>query len=153
MPTIKIAGKDKKLTNIHSLGALYAGLVEVLTTHQRDIEARARVPWLPMPAELDDAIAKIDAMDARGVFFRYPTENNSTKSNNKPMTIDQALNWKTEQAGYLKAFVVVNENDEVVEAFRYDPKLLQSELDTLTTACDWLNCIHVGLRMELAAGW
>ncbi|WP_241332477.1 hypothetical protein [Burkholderia cenocepacia] len=153
LPLIRVNGKDRQLTNIHHLGSLYCGLTELLNTHRAKLEARARTAWLPMPTELDDAITKIDEMDARGVFFRYPTENNSTKSNNKPLAIDDVMKWQTEQQGFLKAFFVVDENDQVLEAFRYDSELLKSELGTLTTACYWLNCIHVGLRVELAGGW
>lgn len=152
-PLIRVAGKDKQLTSIHHLGSLYQGLTELLNTHKADLESRAKTAWLPMPPELDEAIAKIDEMDGRGVFFRYPTDNNSTKSNNKPLAIDEVMKWQTEQQGFLKALFVVDQNDQVLEAFRYDSELLKSELATLTTACYWLNCIHVGLRMELAGGW
>jgi hypothetical protein len=132
---------------------LYSAFIDLLTLHRAELEARARTAWLPPPPELNDAIAMIDAMDNRGVFFRYPTENNSTKSNNKPMTIEEVESWQTEERGLLKALFVVDQNDQVVEAFRYAPNLLEQELATLTTACYWLNCFHVGLRQELAAGW
>lgn len=153
VPTVQVDGKSKPLTSIHNLGVLYRSFIELLTSKCVDLEARAQTKWLPPPSELDEAIARIDEMDSRGVFFRYPTENNSTKSNNKPLSIEEVQNWQTEQQGFLKAFFVVNDNDEVVEAFRYTPNLLETELATLKTACEWLYCYHAGLRHELAGGW
>lgn len=89
-------------------------------------------------------------MDNRGVFFRYPTESNASKSNNKPIALEQITTWDKDTQGYLKAFVVVDQNDEIVEAFQFDPNLLTHELAILKVACEWLNCSYVGLRVELA---
>lgn len=152
-PLIRVGDKQKSLTSTHSLGLLYRALIDLLTEHRAELESRAKTAWLPTPPELDEAIAKIDDMDTRGVFFRYPTENNSTKSSNRPLPIEDIARWSAEKRGALKAFVVVDQHDNVIEAFRYTPDLLKKELETLTTACDWLNGFHVGLRQELAGGW
>lgn len=152
-PTIQVDGKSKPLTNVHGLGALYRALIAVLTEHRIELAERACTVWLPMPPELDEAIAAIDDMDNRGVFFRYPTESNASKSNNKPITREQIAAWDKDTQGYLKAFVVLDQNDEIVEAFQYEPNILTQELETLKAACEWLNCFHVGLRVELAGGW
>jgi hypothetical protein len=152
-PTILVGGKAKPLKNVHGLGPLYTALIAVLTEHRIELEARARTAWLPMPPELDDAIAVIEDMDDRGVFFRYPTQSNATKSKNKPITPEEIAAWDKNTQGHLKALVVVDQNYEIVEAFHHDPNLLSQELVTLKVACEWLNCFHVGLRMELASGW
>ena len=141
------------MTNVHGLGPLYSALLDVLTQHRSELDARARTSWLPMPVELDQAIGTIDGMDARGVFFRYPTESNSTKSANKAVTLEELAAWDKDQRGNLKAFVVLDQNDELVEAFHHEANLLTQELSVLKVACYWLECIHVGLRMELAGGW
>ena len=152
-PTIQDEGRSKKLTNVHGLGPLYRALVAVLTENSVELSKRARTAWLPMPPDLDEAISTIDEMDKRGVFFRYPTETNISKSSNKSVTPEQMATWDKDTQGYLKAFVVVDQNDDIVEAFRYDPNLLTQELGALKTACEWLNCYHVGLRVELQGGW
>jgi hypothetical protein len=152
-PAIPIDGKDRPLTSVHGLRPLYAALTESLIRHQVELDARARTKWLPMPTELDEAIATIDRMDARGVFFRYPTESNASKSASVPITIEEMAAWDTEKRGYLKAFVVLDQNDAVVEAYHFNAGLLQDELAALKMACEWLNCFHVGLRVELAGGW
>lgn len=152
-PTIQVEGKDKPLTNVHGLGPLYRALISLLTEHRIALQERARTSWLPTPTELDEAIAAIDEMDDRGVFFRYPTPNNDTKSSNKPISPEEMAAWNKDAQGYLKAFVVVDQNDEIVEAFQFDSDILAKELATLKVACEWLNCFHVGLRMELAGGW
>jgi len=153
LPTVQVDGKAKPLTSIHNLGVLYRTFIDLLSSKRTELEARAKTAWLPPPPELDKAIADIDVMDQRGVFFRYPTENNSTKSNNKPMPLEDVRTWQADQQGFLKAFFIVDDNDEVVEAYRYDHNLLQAEIATLKTACEWLTCFHVGLRHELAGGW
>lgn len=152
-PVILVDGKPRPLTNVHGLGPLYNALVMMLTTHRVALEARARTAWLPMPSELNAAIVTIDAMDDRGVFFRYPTDANAAKSANKPISPDEIVAWDQEKQGYLKAFVVLDPNDEIVEAYRYEPDILTRELEALKVACEWLNCFHVGLRVELASGW
>lgn len=151
-PTIDVEGKTKPLTNVHGLGPLYSALISVLTEHRIALEERANTVWLPTPSELDQAIAAIDEMDDRGVFFRYPTQSNTTKSSNKPITPEQIAAWDKDTHGYLKAFVVVDQNDKIIEAYQYDRNLLTRELATLKVACEWLNCFHVGLRTELAGG-
>lgn len=152
-PTVLVDAKPRSMTNVHGLGPLYAALLDVLMQHRSELEARARTTWLPMPVELDQAIGGVDDMDARGVFFRYPIEPNSTKSANKPITTEELAAWDKDQHGYLKAFLVLDQNDELVEAFHHEPNLLTQELSVLKVACYWLECIHVGLRMELAGGW
>jgi hypothetical protein len=152
-PAILIGGKAKPLTNVHGLGPLYGALISTLTEHRISLEARTRAAWLPMPAELNESIAAIDDLDSRGVFFRYPTESNATKSTNKPITPEEIAVWDKDARGYLKAFAVLNQNDEIIEAFHNDSNLLTQELAVLKLACEWLNCFHVGLRMELADGW
>lgn len=152
-PSILVNGKTRLLTTVHDLAPLYSGLIELLTRHHAELKLRAKTSWLPMPVELDDAIASINKMDAGGVFFRYPTDSNSAKSANKPISQEEVRNWDKDQQGYLKAFLVLDQNEEMVEGFRYDPDILAKELGVLKVACTWLNCIHVGLRMELAGGW
>jgi hypothetical protein len=151
-PAVSVGGKSKSMTHVHGVGALYAALVAVLNEHQAELEKRARTAWLPMPEELNKAIRDIEAMDERGVFFRYPTERNEAKSVNKPMTAEELTGWDSDQRGALKALVMLNNDDEIVGAYRYDPNLLTEELAALQSACDWLNSIHVGLRIELAGG-
>ncbi|KSV67276.1 hypothetical protein N182_34150 [Sinorhizobium sp. GL2] len=152
LPMVSVGGKSRPMTSVHGIGALYAALVGILHEHEVELKKRARTAWLPMPDELDKAIGQIGAMDERGVFFRYPTERNETKSVNKPMTPGELAGWDRDQHGTLKALLVLNDDNEIAEAYRYDPNLLTEELATLQTACYWLNCIHVGLRMELAGG-
>jgi hypothetical protein len=151
-PAVSVGGKSRLMTGVHGVGALYAALVDVLSEHRAELEKRARTAWLPMPDELDKAISAIEAMDERGVFFRYPTDSNEAKSVNKPMTAEELTGWDSDQRGALRALVMLNQDDEIVEAYRYDPNLLTEELAVLQSACDWLNSIHVGLRIELAGG-
>ncbi len=75
-----------------------------------------------------------------GVFFRYPTENNASKSSNKPITREQIAAWDKDGRGDLKAFVVLDQNDEIVKAFQHEPNILTQELEAPKAACEWLNC-------------
>ncbi len=153
LPRVSVDGKRKPLTTVHGLAVLYAEFVGMLTQHRVALEAQAKTQWLPMPPELDAAIATIDGWDARGAFFRYPTESNAAKSANKTISSQELAEWDSSKRGAVSALVVVNTDDEIVEAFRYDAQTLSEELKTLQTACQWLECFHVGLRVELAGGW
>ncbi|MHC9012607.1 hypothetical protein ACYX79_13400 [Stenotrophomonas rhizophila] len=152
-PKVQVHGEATRIKAVHGLGDLYKQLTHNLSRDSDKLIGRLTNQWLPMPAELDAAIDAIDEMDASGVFFRYPTDVNSSKSVNKPMTAEEVQNWDQATQGFLKATLVYDDNDEVVAAYRYDSKLLVPELKILQQACDWLECIHVGLRHELAAGW
>lgn len=152
-PSVLVGTKSRPMTNVHGVGPLYDALVGVLTQHRTELQRRAPTPWLPMPDELEKAIRAIDGMDVSGVFFRYPTDSNAIKSANKAITPDELASWNKDERGYLKAFVVVDRNNSLVEAFHHAPEPLAFELAELQRACYWLECIHVGLRMELAGGW
>jgi hypothetical protein len=91
-------------------------LVDILSENQTGLEKRARTAWLPMPDELDKAISVIEATDERGVFFRYPTDRNEAKSVNKPMTAEELTGWDSDQRSALRALVMSNQDDEIVEA-------------------------------------
>ena len=153
-PAVPIDGKPRSLTSVHDLLALYSELVALLTRHESALAAVARTKWLPLPDELNEAIGTIHGMDARGVFFRYPTpQDNSRKSSSKLISPEQLASWNTDEHGLLKALVVLDQNDQVVGAFQQQQDLLEGELEALKVACHWLSSIHVGLRVELADGW
>lgn len=150
-PLILIGEKHKPMTTVHGLGALYQNLVAHLTKHRGLLEKKCKTSWLPMPIELDEAVAKLDAMDERGTFFRYPIGDNSSKSILRPVPLSEINDWNTERDGFLKAFLM--QNQESVEAFHYVSDLLAQELMILRSVCKQLDCMHTGLRMELAGGW
>jgi hypothetical protein len=152
-PSILDGGKNKPLTAVHGVGPLYRQLIEQLTSHRDQLESRCKTSWLPMPAELDDAISRIDAIDGRGTFFRYPVGDNSLKSANKPISQEEISSWDRGTRGALRAFLLLDQNGELADSFHYVHNLLAEELEVLKTACKWLECLHVGLRMELAQGW
>lgn len=156
VPTIVVRGKAKPLTKVHELEGLYAALQERLETNRAEMEAVCSTPWYPTPPELDAAIAAIQEVDPGSFYFRYPSLSSvedEEKSEFKRMAPDELEGWDSEKRGLLKAFFVVDRNDEVVEAFRYEPGSKLQEIEHLKAACEWLNCYHVGLRMELADGW
>ncbi|MBB3398852.1 MULTISPECIES: hypothetical protein [unclassified Rhizobium] len=103
------------MTGVHGVGAPYATLVDVLSKNQAELEKQARTAWLPMPDELDRAISAIEAMDERGVFFRYPTDRNVAKSVKKPITAEELTGWDRDQRSALRALVTLNQEDEIVE--------------------------------------
>ncbi|WP_266180346.1 hypothetical protein [Dyella humicola] len=152
-PAIPVDGKTRPLTNVHGLGPLYGALIATLNEHRIALEERTRTAWLPMPRELDDAIAAIDEMDDRGEFFWNLAECGNTKSNRNPIRPEEILAWDPVAQDYRKAFVVFDQNEEIVKAFDYHSGLLKRELAILKAACELLNCFHVALRMELAGEW
>lgn len=153
LPMVIVDGKSRPLTNAHSLQALYTELVALLDRNKAKLATITTTDWASMPPELDAAISQIEGMDARGVFFRYPTVDNAKKSKNQPITPEQIGKWDKQTQGPLKAMLVLDANNDLVEAFHFQPDLLAQELHTLKEACEALENIHIGLRMELAGGW
>ncbi len=155
-PEITVNGKKKPLTSVHSLKILYEELSAILNGHSERLNKLCRTSWLPLPPELTDAINAIDALDDSSFFFRYPNtkdkQQNDFKSKNKKIETEEILNWDQESKGYIKAFLLVDENGNINEAFNYEKEIFQNELKNLKIACDWLICFHVGLRVELAGG-
>ena len=152
-PSILDGERRRPLTAVHGVGVLYRQLMEQMTLHRDQLEVRCKTSWLPFPAELADAISKIEAIDERGTFFRYPVGNDSLKSSNKPISQEEIIGWDRDGRGALKAFLLLDQNGGLVDAFHHVPNLLAEELSALKAACKWLECLHVGLRMELAGGW
>ncbi|MHA7848251.1 HEPN domain-containing protein [Serratia sp. D1N4] len=155
-PKIKIKDKIKPLTTVHNLKALYYELSMMLNHNSDKLEKTCRTNWLPLPPELTEAISTIDALDEGSFFFRYPdtkgTNKDELKSKYRKVHPEELMSWDTEKRGYLKALVLVDDNDNITESFNYQNEIFTDELNTLKVACDWLECFHVGLRQELAGG-
>ncbi|MFJ5498714.1 hypothetical protein ACIPUN_02075 [Pectobacterium sp. CHL-2024] len=154
---IKDGKKPQSITRIHDLKILYDELEKVLIDNSENLAKSCKTEWLPMPEELNNAINKINKLDEGSFFFRYPStikkDENKIKSKNKNISTEGLINWNTERKGYIKAFLILNENDEVIDSFNYEKEILRQEIEYLKLACKWLSSFHVGLRMELANGY
>lgn len=155
-PKVPVNGKWKAIYTVHGLQDLYSYFRSLFASHASYLSQHTRTNWT-FPPELDKWIAEIEATDSTSTFFRYPITKHRKEDRNK--SINKEGNFEDMLAGIgnaskpLKAFLVVNENDEVVKAFQYDSDLAKSMTETLRNAADQLYGCHAAMRGELTGGW
>lgn len=155
-PRVLVRGKWKAMYTVHGLQDLYSYFRDLVASRAAYLSEHTRTDWR-FPPELDKWIAEIEATDSTSTFFRYPVtkhrNEDSNKSINKESNFESILAGIGEGAKPLKAFLLLNHNDEVVKAFHYDPELAKSMTTTLRSAVDQLYGCHAAMRFELTGGW
>lgn len=155
-PKVPVRGKWKAMYTVHGLQDLYSYFRSLFANHASYLAQHTRTNWSFSP-ELDRWIAEIEATDSTSTFFRYPVtkhrKEDTNKSINKEGDFEDMLAGIGNAAKPLKAFLVVNQGDEVVKAFQYDADLVKSMTETLRNAADQLYGCHAAMRGELTGGW
>jgi F0F1-type ATP synthase delta subunit len=86
----------------------------------------------------------------------FPTTKNprqdSAKSAFKKAKEKKLMNRLKSGESKITAYLIVNDNHEVLESYQLDDNSLKDSLDCLKAACDTLSGAHMGMRMELANG-
>jgi hypothetical protein len=156
-PRVQIGVKWKRMFEVHGLQDLYRYLCVLVSDRAVYLSEHTRLEDWTFPPELNDWIAQIDAIDWSSTFWRYPVTKHSNQDQNK--SINKVGDWASmvtgiaERSKPLKAFLVVNENEEVVQAFQHDDELAQSMSDSLQKTVDFFYSCHAAMRMELTGGW
>lgn len=154
-PMVLVRTKWKPMYKVHGLQDLYNYFRVLLSSQASYLSAHTRTDWR-VPPKLDAWILDIDATDSTSTFFRYPVtkhrNQDSNKSIHKEGSFDSMLAGIGNGAKPLKAFLVVNESDEIVKAFHYDDELAKSMTTTLRNAADVLYGLHAAMRWELTGG-
>jgi hypothetical protein len=155
-PKIPVDGKWKEIHQVHGISDLYDFFKSLVQTHGAALRQIARTDWSAVPSELDAWIVTIDAADSGSTFFRYPTTKNKTgdleKSSFKEMTPEDIIAQVRASGRPAKAFLLVDDGDNVVEAYGLDHEPLTELREALTKAVELLSGAHFGMRAELANG-
>ena len=156
-PKVPVGGKWRLMYTIHALSPLYERLTTLFTAHASYLDAHTRTRW-DLPSEFPEWIAKIDATDSSSTFFRYPvTKQHADRDGEKSPVKEDSVGNIFARMGPdhppQKAFVVLNQNEEIVQAFHRDDSQTTAALEVLREASDCLYGLHAALRGELTGGW
>ena len=155
-PHVPVGAKWKPMYQIHSLNDLYPYFRSLFVDHAAYLEQNTNTNWA-FPSELDNWISDIEGHDSTSTFFRYPVTKHRDKDKDKSVIkADSHLKIMSRMGPGQKpqkAFFVLNEQDEVTQAFYHDDERAKATIDTLRSACEQLYGCHAALRGELTGGW
>lgn len=155
-PQVPVGEKWKSMYLVHDTEPLYAYLRALFSEQKDPLAATSEVSW-EFPAEMDGWMATISQTDSSSTFFRYPITKNATQDHLKSTIKERDYRDIMARMGpgqpRQKAFFVMNEEDEIVQAFHHDDDHAKSTLEVLHQAADTLYGCHAAMRGELTGGW
>jgi hypothetical protein len=155
-PKVPVGQKWKSMYSVHQLQPLLDRVITLIGDHQAYLAEHTRTNW-DMPDEVVKAIAHIDSIDGTSTFFRYPVTKDSARDKEKDsIKSDDYLNIVARMgpdSPPQKAFVVLDENDNVIQSYCLDRTKTDAALSLLQQAATTLYGFHAALRVELAGGW
>lgn len=154
-PSICIGEKWKPIHNVHSVNDLYQYFKKLIYDNKSQIQGIAKTDWSAIPKELDGWIEQIEKYDKTSTLFRYPVTHNQADDCEKsawkevsPDKLAASLNTNTKT----KSFLIVDDNNNVINAYQYDDAAMEQLHDALKRTADLLSGAHCGMRVELAGG-
>jgi hypothetical protein len=155
-PKVRVRDKWKPMYNVHDIQDLYAYFRYLISSQKSYLETHTRTDW-SFPEELDEWITKIESTDSTSTFFRYPVtkhgEKDKDKSIHKEGDFEDMIATIDKGNKPLKAFLILDSNDEIVKAFHYDNELAKSMATILSKTADLLYGCHAAMRGELTGGF
>jgi hypothetical protein len=148
------------LYKVHALGHLYAYFSRLFFEHSAFLERNTNTDW-SLPLQLDKWISDIEDYDSSSTYFRYPItkckgDNKDKDLQKSAMKEDNYLSIMSRMGSGqkpVKAFFIMNEDDEVTQAFFHDDGAAISIMNTLKETCQVFHDCHAALRGELTNGW
>lgn len=156
-PEILLGNKVVRLFSIHSIGKLYEYHCSIISKNLPALTKKAKTDWNNPPPDLAPSIKRIEENDSKSSYFRYPISNankiDKEKSSFKKMKFEDIMSqMKKANSKPIKTFLLVDENDDVVDSFVYDNESKIEILDDLKYVSEMLSGACFGLRIELADG-
>jgi hypothetical protein len=137
---------------VHSVSKLYRYFKTLMDTNMTKLLAAINADWTPLPGELANWIALIDAFDERSTFFRHPGIAGVDKSELGESSIAQLAASMGPRSEPTKGLFEFNEDEQVIGIFQRDRSGLDKILTVLRDTADQLSILHFTLRCELAGG-
>lgn len=131
---ILVGSKPKLLKDIHALMPLYTHLKSLIDTNIDFLTTFEKTDWI-LTSELDARVNLIDGTDSSSTFFRYPVTKDKPKDKQK--LIVQPTDWENMVANMntgpkpVKAFVFVDADHNVAQAFSHDDQKVRTLINTL----------------------
>lgn len=149
---ICIEGRARLLKDIHALLPLYSHLKSLIHLNKEYLSTLKDIDW-NLSSDLESRLKRIDGMDASSTFFRYPVTKDKPKDKYKSIVHPKDWGSMVESmhtvARPVKAFLVVDIDNNVVEAFGHDNEKVKTITKLLReTAADFYN-LHAMIVWKL----
>jgi len=154
-PMIKVDGKEKRLFQVHSISKLFNHLKIELDRMENTLKQMSEMDW-GFSDKFVSYISVIDKNDPSSTFFRYPVtkeKGDHIKSPSEPTTQEAMMEKMKSGKGLVKAFVVFDENDEVVDSYELRKSMDKEISEALEYVLNDLYGFHAAMRGELTGGW
>jgi len=155
-PQVFDGKKWKPLYQIHDIKILFAYWRNLLEGKSAILKETTRTDW-SLPAEVDEWVSLVQNSDPTSTFFRYPLTRNpkldATKSSMKPITPEELRDRMHSGGKPVSAFVVLDNDDNIVQSFAYDETTLVRVGEALKKLVDLLFGAHAAMRAELCRGY
>ncbi|HDI6324648.1 TPA: hypothetical protein POA51_005193, partial [Escherichia coli] len=121
-PKIKVLGKDFELENIHDIRLL---TIYLIGQHNKLIPCFFHLGIGVIEKDILDKINKINSIDFKSTFFRYPKTGvhiqDMRKSSVRQKSTEDIINSMNKKEGkYVKALLLVDDEDNIVDSFDID---------------------------------
>lgn len=155
-PEIRTELGNRGMTRVHNIGDLYRQFLTLLRERWPLLKDHCKTDWSSIPEKLAVAIKIIEAHDPAGTLLRYPanaqTAVEQSKSSFQGLPLDTAAERLKDACPGVGLFLV-DENENVAEAFVSQDEPLKELAAALKAASRNLSGAHFGMRMEFGGGW
>lgn len=163
-PEVLVNSSWRKLYNTHYIDVLYNYWLNnlLLPNIGKLKEIAPRGDWRE-EKDMAPMLSVISKYDQDSSYFRYPITKNSLLDSEK-FTVQQfkakdiegmigeLKELQTETGGGTLSMLIFDEEDNVVEAYKYNKSILVDLRDALKNVAFYFNCMHVMTRSTLCAG-
>lgn len=154
-PKILDGPKWKPMYQIHGLLPLYRYFSSLFADHAEYLSNHTSTDW-SFHAELGKWINDIEETDSSSTFFRYPVTKDKTKDKEKStIKVDDydAMFSKVKQNQKpVKAFLMVDQDQNIIESFSHDDTRSKETIGTLRQAAEVFSNCHAAMVGELTGG-
>jgi hypothetical protein len=128
---------------------------KLFADHAEYLSAHTGTDWT-FPDELTGSIKDIEVTAPTSTFFRYPITGDRDKDAGKSDMQAEAHSHMVASLGErnepLKVLLMLDENDEVVDSFSYNPAAAKGNFVALKEAATFLYCTHATMVGEFTGG-
>ncbi|MCK9735536.1 hypothetical protein [Pseudomonas syringae] len=152
---ILVTGKPTLLKDIHALNPLLLHLKSIIASHIQFLSTLKDTDWDFSP-ELQRQVVLIDGIDSSSTFFRYPITKDKPKDRSK--TVIQPSGWDdmVKKMNYgtkpVKAFIFLDENDNIVESFSLEDEKVVAMTKMLRETAEDFCGFHAMVAWKLVEG-
>jgi len=146
------------INKTHSIRILFSAWKNVIISYRNRLNELAPDGDWRINPEMLAHVRVISSYDDTGDYFRYPVSNfpsdvESEKFSMKRLPVDDLFTKVKTDRQKQMMLLVLDENDEVIDAYRHDAQYLKDVEHSLRELCESLSGYHVMTRCTLCGGY